>query len=75
MEKSEELKQFEWEVKNVIVPNAIKHREEEILELIDNDIEYQKMKLMGNFETDKPIKWRITGFEDLKKRMKRVRKR
>ncbi len=50
-----------------------KFLEENILELIDEDMAYQRSKLTGNFETDKPIdkpiKWRIVGFEDLKKKL------
>lgn len=38
----------------------------EILELIDDEIEYQEKSLRGNFELDKPIKWRITGMKELK---------
>ena len=45
--------------------------EENILKLIDGDIEYQKSKLTGNFEKDKPLKWRITGMEYLKKELKK----
>ncbi len=43
--------------------------EENILRLIDKDIEYQKSKLTGDFEKDKPTKWRITGMEYLKKEL------
>ena len=43
--------------------------EENILKLIDKDIKYQKTKLIRNFEKDKPINWRITGFEYLKKEL------
>jgi len=42
---------------------------EDILKLIDEDIKYQKKKLTGNFERDKQINWRITGFEYLKKEL------
>jgi hypothetical protein len=35
--------------------------------LINNDIEYQRTKLVGNFEKDKPIYWRIFGMEKLKR--------
>jgi len=42
---------------------------ENILKLIDEDIKYQKKKLTGNFERDKQINWRITGFEYLKKEL------
>jgi len=41
---------------------------EEIKEEINKDIEYQKSLLTGDYEKDKPIKWRITGMEALKRR-------
>jgi hypothetical protein len=40
---------------------------ERILEIIDNDLVFQKKQLKGDFEKDKPTQWRITGFESLKK--------
>jgi len=39
---------------------------EEIKKAIDRDIEIQEGQLTGDFEKDKPIKWRITGMEALK---------
>ncbi len=45
------------------------HSLKEVLVLISKDIEYQKTKLTGNFKKDKSIKWRIIGFEDLKKKI------
>jgi|SRR6056297_4249019 len=42
---------------------------ERIKKEINKDIEYQKSLLTGDFEKDKPIKWRITGMEALKKRI------
>ena len=33
----EEKKQLEFEVKNIIVPNAIENREKEIIEMIENE--------------------------------------
>ncbi len=47
----------------------------EILKLIDKDIEYQKTKLVGDFEKDKPIKWRIVGFKNLRSRITKESKR
>ena len=41
----------------------------DLIKLINTDIEYQKTKLTGDFEKDKPIKWRIVGFKDLKKKL------
>ncbi len=43
--------------------------EENILKLIDEDIKYQKSKLTGDFEKDKPTQWRITGMEYLKEEL------
>ncbi len=57
------------EVLEISIQKALEIQEKEIIELIDNDVEYQKKRLTGNFKTDKPIKWRIIGFEDLKKRI------
>ena len=48
--------------------NAVKYIKiqtlKHIVKLINEDIEYQKTKLTGEF--DKPIKWRIIGMELLK---------
>lgn len=40
--------------------------------IIDEDIAYQKKQLIGDYEKDKPIKWRIEGFELLKKKFKEM---
>lgn len=39
----------------------------DIIKLIDEDIKYQNKLLVGNFEKDKPIHWRIIGMKRLKK--------
>ncbi len=41
----------------------------EIIALIDEDITYQKELLEDNYERDKAVHWRISGMEDLKKKL------
>ena len=41
----------------------------EVRKIIDEDIKYQKSKLEGNFEKDKPFKWRIDGFNYIKRQI------
>jgi|AntAceMinimDraft_17_1070374.scaffolds.fasta_scaffold28194_5 TRAP-type mannitol/chloroaromatic compound transport system substrate-binding protein len=40
---------------------------QEVCKEIKKDIKYQKTKLKGDFEKDKPIAWRIIGFKNLLK--------
>lgn len=41
----------------------------EIVEMIDQDMAYQKIQLTNGFEADKSIHWRIIGMEALKKKI------
>lgn len=41
----------------------------DVLKLIEEDIKYQEEKLQGDFELDKPIRWRIIGMKALKERI------
>lgn len=52
-----------------------KEQTKEIIKLIEEDIGYCKSKLTKDFEKDKIWKWRIEGFEYLKRRIVGVRKR
>jgi hypothetical protein len=40
-----------------------------IIKIINEDIKFQKSQLKKDFEKDKPIQWRITGFESLKQKL------
>ncbi len=52
------------------VEKAIDHILAEVNKVIDEDIKYQKSKLKGNFEKDKPFKWRIEGCNYIKQKIK-----
>lgn len=41
----------------------------EVIALIDEDISFQATYLNGTFNNDRGINWRITGMEDLKKKI------
>lgn len=41
----------------------------EILKLIEEDIQLQEELLQGDFELDRPIRWRIIGMKALKDRI------
>ncbi len=40
-----------------------------IKKVIKKDEKYQKSKLTGNFEKDKPFKWRLEGYKYLKQEL------
>ncbi len=44
---------------------------DKIITWINEDIKYQKSKLVNDFEKDKPLKWRITGMEFLKNKIEK----
>ncbi len=52
----------------IILEDLIKS--EDLEKMIDEEIKIQKKQLKGDFEKDKPIKWRIIGFEKFKEKIK-----
>ena len=56
-----------WEKKEEAI---FKRTLAEVRKVINKDIKYQKSKLEGNFEKDKPFKWRIEGCNYIKRQIK-----
>ena len=56
---------FGWNEETKI-KEKLKRMLKKVYKEINKDIEYQKSLLTGDYEKDRPIKWRITGMEALK---------
>ena len=53
-----------------MIKEALLIQRKSFLDIIDKELKYQKKYITGNFDKDKPIKWRIEGYKVLKDKLK-----
>ena len=64
-------REYDWWINAIVNIKMVKEAEilAEVGNVIDEDTEYQESQLTGDYEKDKPIKWRLEGYKHIKQKL------